>query len=57
MKGGIVAVDDGGDKEGVVRLRPGEVVDAVGGVKGSECCNGGTLGPVGAERLQKYILQ
>ena len=57
MKGGIEAVDDGGDKEGVVRLRPGEVVDAIGGVKGSECCNGGTLGPVGAERLKKKILQ
>ena len=30
------AVGDGGDKEGIVGFRPGEIVNAVGGVEGSD---------------------
>lgn len=34
------AVGDGGEDEGIVGFRPGEVVDAVGGVEGGEFGDG-----------------
>lgn len=36
------AIGDGCDDERVVRFRPAEVVDAVGGIKGRAFCDGGS---------------
>ncbi|KAK3431196.1 hypothetical protein EUGRSUZ_E02750 [Eucalyptus grandis] len=60
-EGGVVeldgAVGDGGDEEGVVRFRPGDVVDAVGGVEGGDLGDGGARGGRQGEDVEAAVAE